>query len=189
WAARVFYSDDGSTAVEVALKMAFRAHAAWNPGLKGRPVGVLGLREGYHGDTLGAMDAVAPSPYNGPGQTPWYRPRGRFLEAPTLGLERGRWVLRWGQDRVLREFETLRDAFEERRGAAPGRELEYAATVAEAFKGGRGGEVGRRRASRGDFPSPPGLVPGALLLEPVLQGAGGMRLVDPAFQRMLVDEA
>ena len=32
---------------------------------------VLGIDGGYHGDTLGAMDAVAPSPYNGPAQFPW----------------------------------------------------------------------------------------------------------------------
>ena len=32
---------------------------------------VVGIDGGYHGDTLGAMDAVAPSPYNGPAQYPW----------------------------------------------------------------------------------------------------------------------
>ena len=32
---------------------------------------VVGLTNGYHGDTLGVMDAVAPSPYVGPEQMPW----------------------------------------------------------------------------------------------------------------------
>lgn len=49
---KVFYSDDGSTAVEVALKMAFQY---WQ--LKGRPQKrrFLKLKEAYHGDTLGAV--------------------------------------------------------------------------------------------------------------------------------------
>jgi adenosylmethionine-8-amino-7-oxononanoate aminotransferase len=49
---RVFYSDDGSTAVEAALKMAYQY---WQ--LKGRPEKrrFLKLKEGYHGDTLGAV--------------------------------------------------------------------------------------------------------------------------------------
>jgi len=49
---RVFYSDDGSTAVEVALKMAYQY---WQ--LKGRreKKRFLKLKEGYHGDTLGAV--------------------------------------------------------------------------------------------------------------------------------------
>ena len=33
---------------------------------------VIGLTNGYHGDTLGAMDAVAETPYNNDDQTPWY---------------------------------------------------------------------------------------------------------------------
>ena len=49
---RVFYSDNGSTAVEVALKM---AHQYWrNRGEPGRKT-FIALRNAYHGDTVGAM--------------------------------------------------------------------------------------------------------------------------------------
>ena len=49
---KVFYSDNGSTAVEVALKMAFQY---WQrKGVRGRHV-FLSLENGYHGDTLGAV--------------------------------------------------------------------------------------------------------------------------------------
>jgi len=51
---RVFFSDNGSTAVEVALKMAFqyqRQRAEPRPG-KTR---FLALRNGYHGDTIGSV--------------------------------------------------------------------------------------------------------------------------------------
>jgi adenosylmethionine---8-amino-7-oxononanoate aminotransferase len=49
---RVFYSDSGSTAVEVALKQSFQYWA-----LKGQPAKqrFLRLGEAYHGDTLGAV--------------------------------------------------------------------------------------------------------------------------------------
>ena len=51
---RVFYSDNGAGAVEVALKLSFQY---WQ--LVGRPEkrGVIGLAGGYHGDTFGAMAA------------------------------------------------------------------------------------------------------------------------------------
>jgi adenosylmethionine-8-amino-7-oxononanoate aminotransferase len=49
---KVFYSDNGSTAVEVALKMAFQY---WiHKGESGRN-SFLSLNNGYHGDTLGAV--------------------------------------------------------------------------------------------------------------------------------------
>ncbi len=49
---KVFYSDNGSTAVEVALKMAFQY---WlHKGVSGRN-SFLSLNYGYHGDTLGAV--------------------------------------------------------------------------------------------------------------------------------------
>ena len=49
---RAFFSDNGSTAVEVALKMAFQAQL--QRGETGR-TRFGALREGYHGDTLGAV--------------------------------------------------------------------------------------------------------------------------------------
>jgi len=50
---RVFYSDNGSTAVEVAIKMAIQY---WkNQPLPGRRSKILAFRNSYHGDTFGAM--------------------------------------------------------------------------------------------------------------------------------------
>lgn len=49
--AKVFYSDNGSTAVEVALKMAFQY---WHNKEKPR-TRVIALEGAYHGDTFGAM--------------------------------------------------------------------------------------------------------------------------------------
>ncbi len=49
---RVFYSDNGSTAVEVALKMAFQYHQqTGNP----ERVRFATLSDAYHGDTIGAV--------------------------------------------------------------------------------------------------------------------------------------
>lgn len=49
---RVFYSDNGSTAVEVALKMAFQY---WqHKGVEGRHK-FIALNNAYHGDTIGAV--------------------------------------------------------------------------------------------------------------------------------------
>ena len=49
---RVFYSDNGSTAVEVALKMAYQY---WCHRGEPRRTLFVGFEHGYHGDTFGAM--------------------------------------------------------------------------------------------------------------------------------------
>ncbi|MFT5689249.1 MAG: adenosylmethionine-8-amino-7-oxononanoate aminotransferase [Planctomycetota bacterium] len=65
---RAFFSDDGSTAVEVALKI---AAGAWvNRGERQRTV-FLSLEGGYHGDTFGAMAVGDPVPF--------FEPYGPFL--------------------------------------------------------------------------------------------------------------
>ena len=57
---RCFYSDNGSTAVEVALKMVLQAHAQ-----RGQPKRrvFVALDGGYHGDTFGAMSVGDPEPF------------------------------------------------------------------------------------------------------------------------------
>jgi adenosylmethionine-8-amino-7-oxononanoate aminotransferase len=49
---RVFFSDDGSTAVEVALKMAYQY---WCERDEPQRTCFVGFEHGYHGDTFGAM--------------------------------------------------------------------------------------------------------------------------------------
>ncbi len=49
---RVFYSDNGSTAAEVALKMAFQW---WHQRGEARRTKFIALRDAYHGDTVGSV--------------------------------------------------------------------------------------------------------------------------------------
>jgi adenosylmethionine---8-amino-7-oxononanoate aminotransferase len=51
---RVFYSDSGSTAVEVALKMAFQ-YQQQRGGQHVRRTSFVHLRDAYHGDTIGSV--------------------------------------------------------------------------------------------------------------------------------------
>lgn len=59
---RVFYSDDGSTAVEVALKMAAQC---WRQRGEVRRTLFVALEHAYHGDTFGAMAAGGVAAYHG----------------------------------------------------------------------------------------------------------------------------
>lgn len=60
---RVFYSDNGSTAVEVAMKMAYQYW--YNQGIKKRKL-YLAFEGDYHGDTFGAMSVGRSSGYYEP---------------------------------------------------------------------------------------------------------------------------
>ncbi|MGV1047320.1 MAG: adenosylmethionine--8-amino-7-oxononanoate transaminase [Solirubrobacterales bacterium] len=51
---RVFYSDSGATAAEIALKMAFQYHQQ-RGGEDARRTSFVHLREAYHGDTIGSV--------------------------------------------------------------------------------------------------------------------------------------
>eukprot|EP00899_Mesostigma_viride_P020781 jgi/Mesvir1/28704/Mv19675-RA.1 len=206
WARRVFFSDDGSTAVEVALKMAFRLHVVrrghpldGGDGLEDR-VALLGLAGGYHGDTLGALDAQPQSVFAGFRAHPWYRERGLFLSPPTLACVDGQW-------RLLLPAEP-------EHGGMPGGEAHPASAGALRATAAQLGVDVNNLAwdSRDDALDvstrlgsglcavyrthiehflaaceEDGTELGAFMLEPLLQGAGGMYLVDPLFQRVAVD--
>ncbi|AKC87368.1 adenosylmethionine--8-amino-7-oxononanoate transaminase [Pseudoxanthomonas suwonensis] len=132
--AKVFYADNGSAGVEVALKMAF--HWFRNRGEPARTKFVA-LENGYHGETLGAL-AV--------GDIPLYR----RIYAPLLA-------------EAL--FAPSPDAWL----AAPGETAaQPAARAADALAD--------------LFDRHPGEVC-AVIVEPRLQCAGGMRMHDPAYLR------
>lgn len=59
---KLFFNDNGSTAVEAGIKMALQYHH--NKGEK-RDV-LIAFEDGFHGDTFGAMSASGISSYNGP---------------------------------------------------------------------------------------------------------------------------
>ena len=60
--AKVFFNDNGSTAIEAAIKMAIQYHH--NKGEKRDTI--IAFEDGFHGDTFGAMSASGISSYNGP---------------------------------------------------------------------------------------------------------------------------
>ena len=60
--AKIFFNDNGSTAVEAAIKMALQYY--FNQGEKRSAF--IAFENGFHGDTFGAMSASGLSVYNGP---------------------------------------------------------------------------------------------------------------------------
>ncbi|QNF35612.1 adenosylmethionine--8-amino-7-oxononanoate transaminase [Adhaeribacter swui] len=78
---RIFYSDNGSTAVEVALKMSIQF---WeNTGTAKRRI--IAFRDSYHGDTFGAMSVSSRSAFTQPFVQ--YLFEVDFLDVPVPGKE------------------------------------------------------------------------------------------------------
>lgn len=122
---RVFFSDDGSTAVEVAMKMAVQQ---WRQRGEERRRIFVALDHAYHGDTFGAMAAGGDAVFHG-------------------------------------AFGDL--LCEVQRAPVPSCESEVGGAVAalEALLDRAAGEVA------------------AVIVEPIVQGAGGMRIHPPSFLR------
>mmetsp|Transcript_34023 Transcript_34023/g.55120 ORF Transcript_34023/g.55120 Transcript_34023/m.55120 type:complete len:831 (+) Transcript_34023:36-2528(+) len=211
WATRVFYSDDGSTAMEIAIKMAFRTYIRdHNVSPADAPkLEIIGLSESYHGDTLGTMDIQCPSPFTS-GQHPWYKGRGLFLNPPTVALKNGAWLLSLPSELVEHPMTSKTKMTR----LSPDLDLEPSADSCEGARCRFGidqccgaclfddthyiydssrdqsplAEL-YRSYLRKRLSSREGKLKGALVLEPVIHGAAGMVLVDPLFQRILTQEA
>lgn len=171
---RVFFSDNGSTGCEVAVKMALRAartRYGWGPDAK---LGILGLKGSYHGDTIGAMDCAEPCTFNE--NVEWYEGKGFWFDYPTVNCTEGKWVVDVPEGLKTElgsgeEFTGVADVFnvEAREQHDSCRKYEaYIEKTLETLQ-----KQGRKF--------------GALMMEPVILGAGGMIFVDPLFQRTLIN--
>lgn len=126
---RIFFCDSGSVSVEVALKMSFQYWMA--RGIKGKDR-ILSFRNGYHGDTFGAMSVC--DPVNGMHEIfSGVLPKHIFADAPKA---------RFDEEPSAEELQNLEALME--------RNKEEIAAV---------------------------------IIEPVVQGAGGMRIYSPSSSR------
>lgn len=121
-----FFSDDGSTAVEVALKMAVQY---WQN--VGRPEkrSIVALEHAYHGDTVGAMSVGAPSAFSDPFREmlfPVHRVHSAYCHRCPVGKTRATCAI----DCV----EQLERLLEEKEG-------EIAAVIVEPLLQGAGGMI------------------------------------------------
>src|SRR5205085_8877748 len=84
----LFFSDDGSTAVEVALKLAVQHFSNTGQAEKRE---IIALEHGYHGDTAGAMSVSDDSPFTEPFRRmrfPVHRVHSPYCYRCPMGLRR-----------------------------------------------------------------------------------------------------
>ncbi|KIW72317.1 dethiobiotin synthase [Phialophora macrospora] len=175
---RIFFTDNGSTGMEVAVKMALRASCArygWTKDdvADNKPVEIIGLKGSYHGDTIGVMNCSEPSVFNE--KVDWHRPWGHWFDPPSLLLAKGKWELTIPAETSpsgtteTQTFDSLQSIFDfNARADDATRYKDHITRTLRALVHDQ-----HRRF-------------GALVLEPLLMGAGGMIFVDPLFQRTLI---
>ena len=78
---KIFYSDNGSTAVEVGLKMVIQYHV--NRGANKHTI--IALKDGYHGDTFGAMSAGGRGIFSTPFENHLFQVE--YIDVPIIGKE------------------------------------------------------------------------------------------------------
>ena len=131
---RIFFSDNGSTSIEVALKMAYQY---WRNVGQPERVRFIGFEDGYHGDTLGAMSAGGSSPFWAPFQKLMFPLEAvAFPDTYEGDVD--------AEERESASLQSIRDLLQH----APG---EYA----------------------------------AIIIEPLVQGAAGMKMCTPRFLKGL----
>ncbi|THH00065.1 hypothetical protein EW026_g2389 [Hermanssonia centrifuga] len=129
----------------------------------------------YHGDTIGAMDACEEGVYT----CEWHESKGYWLDPPTIGIRKGKVVI------------TLPGAIAAEAGgdaeSSPGTlsetydvQTRLQTELAQVYRG-----FIERTLQNLQLDGKRSLA--ALVLEPIVMGAGGMIFVDPLFQRILVD--
>lgn len=133
---RFFFSDNGSTTVEVALKMAYQYW--WNQGNRERTT-FLSFEGGYHGDTFGAMSVGVKSGFHDAFSNLLFS----VLTVPFPET--------WDEDEKIENKE------------------EHSLKVLEGHL-----RAGSRKIA-------------AFILEPLVQGASGMRMCCPEFVRKVVN--
>jgi adenosylmethionine-8-amino-7-oxononanoate aminotransferase len=133
---KFFFSDNGSTSVEIALKMAYQYW--WNQGNRERTI-FLSFEGGYHGDTFGAMSVGSSSGFHDPFSKLFFS----ILTIPFAET--------WHEDLLVDDKENK------------------ALTVLRNHLNTNGSKIA------------------AIILEPLVQGASGMRMCQPKFINEVVN--
>jgi dethiobiotin synthetase/adenosylmethionine--8-amino-7-oxononanoate aminotransferase len=160
---KVFYTDNGSTGMEVALKMGLRAACdryGWDASKE--QINILGLKGSYHGDTIGVMDCSEPSTYNQ--RVEWYRGRGHWFDFPLVKMSQGVWQVEvpatlqasLGGNQQFSSLDAVFDVESRVRSDAGQRYRKYILETIERLVTQEGKKFG------------------ALIMEPIILGAGGM---------------